>query len=94
MLGLQYEDVSWDDNAIHVSHAIQYIRGQGLLKTELYEAQVDSCKEQIRKEMNIASDSIIILAMLPPTAAQSTCVPPIGICHHLLYNYYPPCDIK
>jgi integrase len=45
LLGVRYEDVNWGGGTIHISHAVQYIHGHGIIDTE---PKTDSAKRTIK----------------------------------------------
>jgi integrase len=45
LLGTRYEDVNWGGGTVHVSHAIQYIPGHGIIDTE---PKTDKAKRTIK----------------------------------------------
>ena len=45
LLGIRYQDVDWQQGAVHVSNAIQYIAGQGIIQSE---PKTDNAKRTIK----------------------------------------------
>lgn len=56
-----FENTALDDSKIHV-------RGQGLLKPEIFQANRSVCKRLIRQELGIEEDAIIVLSCGSPIA--------------------------